>query len=349
MPNKFVCCARQQAAAILRGSLSALGTWPSPQQLPIVYHDAYNVSFLGLENLHVFDSKKFKKVVSALEQKKMLSRKQLVTPSAATEEVLLDVHTSEYLQQLKTSRTVAEVTELAILACLPNVLLQWRVVKPMRYMVAGTMLAAALALERGWSINIGGGMHHAHSGGGAGWCMFSDLTLALRKLRQGTRGMVNNVLVIDTDAHQGNGYERDKLKFQDDNLYILDIYNADLWPCDRAAKTAIDNMTELTCGTKDVEYLRSLKSALQRAAKEIKPDVILYNAGTDVLTGDPLGRMAVSLEGVVQRDEMVFEHALRCKCPITMVLSGGYATDSHQVVTASIENLMTKFDLVLAN
>lgn len=45
-------------------------------------------------------------------------------------------------------------------------------------------------------------MHHAHSGGGAGWCMFSDLTLALRKLRQGTRGMVNNVLVIDTDAHQ---------------------------------------------------------------------------------------------------------------------------------------------------
>lgn len=89
---------------------------------------------------------------------------------------------------------------------------------------------------------------------------------------------------------QGNGYERDKLKFQDDNLYILDIYNADLWPCDRAAKTAIDNMTELTCGTKDVEYLRSLKSALQRAAKEIKPDVILYNAGTDVLTGDPLGR-----------------------------------------------------------
>lgn len=101
MPNKFVCCARycamqsmskpvlylsslqipcdrrQQAAAILRGSLSALGTWPSPQQLPIVYHDAYNVSFLGLENLHVFDSKKFKKVVSALEQKKMLSRKQV--------------------------------------------------------------------------------------------------------------------------------------------------------------------------------------------------------------------------------------------------------------------------------
>ena len=89
---------------------------------------------------------------------------------------------------------------------------------------------------------------------------------------------------------QGNGYEKDKLKFEDDNLYILDIYNAELWPCDRAAKTAIDSKTELTCGTKDAEYLCSLESALHGAAKEFKPDVILYNAGTDILTGDPLGR-----------------------------------------------------------
>ena len=107
MPNKLVCCARysveqslcnpaillcmlivlatscvcrQQAATIIRGSCSHLGTWPSPQQLPIVYHDAYNVSFLGIENLHVFDSKKFKKVVNGLEQKRLLSRKQ-VKPS----------------------------------------------------------------------------------------------------------------------------------------------------------------------------------------------------------------------------------------------------------------------------
>lgn len=57
--------------------------------------------------------------------------------------------------------------------------------------------------------------------------------------------------------------------------------------------------------------------------------------------------MAVSLEGVVKRDEMVFQHALRCKCPISMVLSGGYAADSHRVVSASIENLMNTFDLVL--
>ena len=49
-------------------------------------------------------------------------------------------------------------------------------------------------------------------------------------------------------------------------------------------------MTELTSGTKDAEYLLSLESALQRASTDFEPDIILYNAGTDILTGDPLGR-----------------------------------------------------------
>ena len=97
-------------------------------------------------------------------------------------------------------------------------------------------------------------------------------------------------LIVVGLSLQGNGHEKDKLKFEDNNLYILDIYNADLWPCDSAAKQAINNKTELKCGTKDAEYLLSLESALQRAAKEFKPDIILYNAGTDILTGDPLGR-----------------------------------------------------------
>ena len=89
---------------------------------------------------------------------------------------------------------------------------------------------------------------------------------------------------------QGDGYEKDKLSFQDDNLYVLDIYNADLWPSNSRAKAAINNQTELSCGTKDAEYLDKLHSALQRASKDFQPDMILYNAGTDILVGDPLGR-----------------------------------------------------------
>ena len=46
--------------------------------------------------------------------------------------------------------------------------------------------------------------------------------------------------------------------------------------------------------------------------------------GTDVLSGDPLGRFDISEEGIKQRDNMVWEHALRvAKAPIVMTLSGG--------------------------
>lgn len=49
-------------------------------------------------------------------------------------------------------------------------------------------------------------------------------------------------------------------------------------------------MVELRCGTKDGQYLTSLESALQQASRDFQPDLILYNAGTDILEGDPLGR-----------------------------------------------------------
>lgn len=108
-------------------------------------------------------------------------------------------------------------------------------------------------------------------------------------------------------------------------------------------------MVELKCGTTDTEYLSSLEEALQKAFREFQPDLILYNAGTDILEGDPLGSMSVSMEGVIQRDEMVFRHALSCKCPISIVLSGGYAADSHQAVAASIENLLRRFSLTITD
>lgn len=43
-------------------------------------------------------------------------------------------------------------------------------------------------------------------------------------------------------------------------------------------------------GTGDEEYLAMLDKGLHTAFREFTPDIILYNAGTDILIGDPLGR-----------------------------------------------------------
>eukprot|EP00775_Hariotina_reticulata_P006602 gene6602-6830_t len=216
------------------------------------------------------------------------------------------------------------------------------VLDPMRLHVGGTVLAAALAVLHGYAINLGGGMHHAHSTDGAGWCPYADISLAIKKIRAASQGAVQRILVVDLDVHQGNGVERDKLAAGDQDLFILDVYNRDAFPWDQQAKAAINVKVELEQGTSDVTYLSALEAALQCAvAKFPQPHLLIYNAGTDILAGDPLGRFNVSPAAVVQRDAAVFALAAeQLKCPIVMLLSGGYTKASAGVIVDSVVNLM---------
>ncbi|GLC37260.1 hypothetical protein PLESTB_001142700 [Pleodorina starrii] len=335
------------------GTLSAAytdvcgGPWPGPEQLPVVYHPSYNISFFGVEKLHPFDSCKFGKVLTALKKQGVLREGQTVLPREASLEVLADVHTQDYLHRIHHHNfTIVQVTELAALSLIPNKLLQWRVVWPMKLHVGGTILATGLALERGWAINLGGGMHHASASHGMGWCPFDDLVLAIRRVRRAAgRRLV--VLLIDLDAHQGNGVERDKLQLPVEDLHILDAYNARIFPHDDEAKPAIDIALELRSGAGDDEVLGRLRAALAVAAATLpRPDLVMYNAGTDVLAGDPLGRLDMSAAGVVERDEMVWAWARNvARAPVVMTLSGGYTKQSANVIAESIRNLFEKFDL----
>jgi histone deacetylase 11 len=85
--------------ALAGASRPSLG-WIAAGQLPVVYHDQYNISFFGLEKLHPFDSCKYRKVVNALASAGALTKEQLVAPREATDEMLLDVHSDAYVQVL---------------------------------------------------------------------------------------------------------------------------------------------------------------------------------------------------------------------------------------------------------
>lgn len=283
-------------------------------------------------------------------------RAQYVQPAECSEEDLLVVHTPQYLSSLKQSETVARVTEMLVLAYLPNSLLQQRVLRPMRLMVSGTIVSAFLAYAlkaahpeptyRAFSINMGGGMHHAHSGNGGGWCVYSDIVLAVRHLRTAMDEPQLRVMVVDLDVHQGNGIARDKLKFEDSNLFIVDVYNRFIYPQDTMAYAGIDVSEPIGMHEKDASYLATVRRALERAFAAFTPDLLIYNAGTDVLAGDPLGMTDVTPAAVVERDELVFREAFDRNVPVSMLLSGGYTKPlSARVIADSICNLYAKFEL----
>ncbi|XP_024378461.1 histone deacetylase 2 isoform X1 [Physcomitrium patens] len=305
---------------------------------PVVYSSSYNVSFLGIEKLHPFDASKWSHVQNFLSDDGVLKQKRIVEPVEATRDDLLVVHTEKYLDSLNSSYVVAQITEVAPVAFLPNFLVQWKLLHPFRKQVGGTVLSAKLAKERGWAINIGGGFHHCCANEGGGFCAYADITLAIQFAY--TRLAISRVIIIDLDAHQGNGHERDFTN--DDRVYIIDMYNEDIYPQDFKARKRINQAVALKSGTKTDRYLALLSQELKKAATIFKPELVVYNAGTDVLEGDPLGRLLVSPEGVKQRDEMVFRFAKDQKSPIIMLTSGGYMKTSARVIADSIKNLAAK-------
>ncbi|XP_053234971.1 histone deacetylase 11 isoform X3 [Podarcis raffonei] len=300
---------------------------------------------MGLEKLHPFDAGKWGKVINFLKEAKLITDDLIVRAQEATEEDLLVGHTRSYLNRLKNhilesveewSFVVATITEIPPVLFLPNFLVQRKVLRPLRTQTGGTIMAGKLAIERGWAINIGGGFHHCSSDKGGGFCAYADISLALKFLFERMEG-VSKATIIDLDAHQGNGHERD---FMDDRrVYIMDVYNRYIYPGDGFAKRAIRRKVELDWGTEDAEYLQKVKTHVEGALNEVKSDIIVYNAGTDILDGDPLGGLAISPQGIIDRDEIVFRAARKHRIPILMVTSGGYQKRTARIIADSLLNL----------
>ena len=74
----------------------------------------------------------------------------------------------------------------------------------MLYATQGTVDASCLAIERKWAINLAGGYHHASGNSGGGFCIYPDISLAIENLRKFHRK--TKILIVDLDAHQGNGH-----------------------------------------------------------------------------------------------------------------------------------------------
>ena len=309
-------------------------------KLPIVYSKKYDVSFGWLldplvNKLHPFDGRRPSNIAQFLANKGISSHR-FYKPRMVTDAELKSVHTQKYLDSLNNSRSIARIVEVLLLALVPNRFLQWAMLTPMKWATGGTIKATELLQNYNWSINLGGGFHHAKCNCGGGFCVFGDIQLAVKKFRE--QHPDAKIMIVDFDAHQGNGHESDFM--HDDHVTIFDIYGGDNYPQDYPAREKIKYNYPIAFGTGDKQYLKLIKDNLPNAMQETKPDFVIYNAGTDILTGDRLGGMNVSIKGVVKRDQIVFEEALKNNAKILMLPSGGYTKNSAVAIAASIHNLL---------
>ncbi len=116
------------------------------------------------------------------------------------------IHTQKFIEDIHNSRsTIANAAEVFILRFMPISTLNHRLLLPLKWQTAGSILAAKEALQQGWSINIGGGFHHASKHKAQGFCLFADISLIIKILWNEVNDKLK-FMIIDLDAHQGFNY-----------------------------------------------------------------------------------------------------------------------------------------------
>jgi len=289
----------------------------------LVYDDRYDLN-LGP---HVFPSQKYRMVHDQLLADGIADADDFVTPEPATDEDVLRVHTREYIRKLKTGTlTHTEIMRLEIPYSEELMDACWLA-------AGGSILAGRSALANGWSASVGGGFHHAYPDHGEGFCVLHDVAIAIRRLQ--FDGAIRKAMVVDTDVHQGNGTAA---IFRDDQeVFTLSIHQENNYPYPKPPST-ID--IDLPDGIGDDDYLAILERNLHRAFAEFSPQLLFYVAGADPYREDQLGGLALTMEGLVRRDALLFEYARRNQVPVAITLAGGYARQVKDTVRIHVNTIV---------
>jgi len=196
-----------------------------------------------------------------------------------------------------------------------------------RRSVQGTLSAALWALEHGCGGNLAGGTHHAYADHGEGFCILNDIAVTARYLLDNR--LAKQLLIVDLDVHQGNGNA--VLFANEPRVFTFSMHGADNYPL-RKEQSDLD--IGLPSQIEDNGYLSILTERLPSLIETVKPDLIFFQAGVDVLATDKLGRLALSQMGCKARDEFVLDLCERHQIPVAISMGGGYSERVADIVSA---------------
>ena len=227
------------------------------------------------------------------------------------------VHSAGYLEALRDPESLTAIVGIEVWPALHE-----RALQAQRAATGGTLAAARTALDNERiAINLGGGFHHAGIHSGKGFCIFNDVAVAIRRIRQ--EGFDQPILIVDLDLHDGNGTR--EIFAEDASVFTLSIHNRH-WD----EPTALASMSvELGGDVEDARYLDEIESILPELIRDVSPGLVFYLAGTDPAYDDRLGNWSIGPRGMLDRDRFVIEQArFRHGLPLVILLAGGYGGET---------------------
>jgi acetoin utilization deacetylase AcuC-like enzyme len=310
----------------------------------LVYSEKY---FLPIGE-NIFRADKFRLIRERLLQDGIAEDADFVVPQPATEDDVLLVHSPLYVNKLMEG-TLSAREELEM-----EIPYSPQVVDAFMLHTGGSILAAEHALEDGVGINMGGGFHHAFPEHGEGFCMINDFAVAIRAMQK--RGKIRRAMTVDCDVHQGNGTAVifgnagrragvlpslagpavgsapaiDMSRRGRNDVFTISLHQENNYPYYKPP-SSID--VSLRDGCSDAEYLAWLDTALSNGLERFEPELICYVAGADPFQEDQLGGLDLTIDGLKERDAMVFRVARARHIPVMVTYAGGYANHIEDTVT----------------
>jgi acetoin utilization deacetylase AcuC-like enzyme len=281
-----------------------------------VYHEGYEVDI----GPHVFPTVKYRMVRERLLADGTLDSSSLRRAAPASDAQIGRVHAGPWVRKLKRgglSRREEQLLEVPYSKALQQA--AW-------LCAGGTTLTARLALEHEVALHLGGGFHHAFADHGEGFCPINDVAVAIASLREA--GKIERALVVDCDVHQGNGTAA--IFGGEPAVFTFSMHQERNYP---AWKPPSDLDLALDDRIGDAEYLELLRGHLGGVVDAFRPDLAFYLAGADPYRDDQLGGLALTIEGLRERDERVLETLSAAHVPAAVVLAGGYARQTGDTIT----------------
>jgi len=308
----------------------------------LIYSDEYYLPI----GQHVFPAEKYRRVHDRLIETGIADSSDFLTPQPASDQDILLVHTPQYVNKLKTG-TLSALEELQL-----EVPFSPELVHAFWLAAGGSILGAEHALKDGIAINVGGGFHHAFPDHGEGFCMIHDVAVAIRRMQRDNK--IRTAMTVDCDVHQGNGTAAifagtrtvsESLPSTGSpilgkhplmrgthagDVFTISLHQENNYP-PLKPPSSID--VDLPDGITDDDYLAWLDNALSSGLRQFTPDLICYIAGADPYREDQLGGLALTIEGLKKRDELVFRVAKTQSIPVMVTYAGGYAQRVEDTVT----------------
>jgi acetoin utilization deacetylase AcuC-like enzyme len=256
-----------------------------------------------------------------------------VEPEEAPRELIASAHTPGYTDAVLAAAVDPAIERRIGFAVSPAV------ARRSRLSVGGTYAAATHALVHGFAANVAGGSHHAMPDGGAGYCVLNDLAITAAALLD--RGLAQRLLLIDLDVHQGDGTAvclAGRAHDGERGATTFSLHAERNFPARKALSTRDVGLPDQA---DDALYLETLSRELPGLFEAARPDLVLVQAGVDPHADDRLGRLALTDDGLVARDQMVRRACLAAGVPLAATLGGGYDPDLARLGMRHARSLMT--------